>query len=101
MNEAFSLIIVDAGNPDLPKYNRSVCGGTTSNLDQILLDVESDELVVAESCCARPHPGLVLVPVRARFDDGGLDLWKNSIKRLERVLARWVWFVQLDYFGSC
>ena len=101
MNITFPFIILDARNPDLAKNNRAVCGGTAPDLNEVVFNGKRDELFVTQPRRARPHPGLVLVPVMPRFDDRGLDFGQDVVERLYRVLAWWVWLVELDYFGSC
>lgn len=75
MHKTFSFIIIDARNPDLPKNNRAVCGGTAPNLNQVLFKVECDELSITQTCRARPHLGFMLIPMPSGLDYGRLDLW--------------------------
>ena len=69
MDKALSFLVVHGRQPDFSKDDGAVRGRCTTNLDEILLDREVDKLCVSHPCRARPHPGLMFVPVVARLHD--------------------------------
>ena len=101
MDITLSLGIVNSGELDLPKDDRPVRGRGAADLDEIVADGERNEVVVCHALCARPHTGLVLVPVVARLEDLGLDGVLDDLEGLEGLLRRGMGGVEVELFLGC
>ena len=98
MDIPLSFRVLYRGKPDLSENDRSVRHRRTANLDEVPADVEGDQIFVGHTVCARPHAGLVFVPVVARLQDLRLDLMFHNLESLESLLGRRVRRVKVDLF---
>ena len=98
MDIPLSFRVLYRGEPDLSENDRSVRHRRTADLDEVPADVEGDKIFVGHTVCARPHAGLVLVPVMAGLQDLRLDLMFHNLESLESLLGRRVRRVKVDLF---
>ena len=102
MHVSLPLLVVDRGQPDLPEDNGPVRSRRAADLHEVVADGERDEVLVGHALRARPHLGLVQVPVVTGLEDLGLDLVLDDLEGLYGLLGGTMGRVQLNLFlGSC
>lgn len=99
VDEALPKIVVNGGDPDLPKNDSAVAGRPRANFNEILLKSKVDELLVGQPSRARPHLGLVLIPITTRLYDLMFDLRQYDSESLDSVRMGSVGSVESDLFG--
>jgi hypothetical protein len=100
VDEPLTIRIIDSRDSDLAEDDRAVRGGRAPAFDEVVLDREACQLVVAQARRARPHFGLVLVPVVPRFDDLGFDGAQDGVEGLDRVFSWGVGSIEVELFGG-
>lgn len=101
MYESLSLLVLDGWDLNLPKDDSPVRRWTAATLDEVLVEVECDELLVAHAIRARPHARLMLVPVAPRSNDRVSDVVLDVVEGFDRVRMRSMGRVQYDLFARC
>ncbi len=88
MGVAVALRIVDGRELDLAEDDGPVRRRRAAHLHEIVADAERDEVLVRHARGARPHLGLVRVPVVPGLEDLGLDGGLDDLEGVDRVV-RW------------
>ena len=102
MDIPLSFRVLYRGKPDLSENDRSVRHGRATDLNEVPTDVEGEKVLVGHTVCARPHAGLVQVPVMARLQDLCLYGVFHNLKGLESVLFGRMGFIEGNRLvGGC
>ena len=98
VNVSPSQLVLDSWDPDFPQDDGTIAHDPAAYLDEILLDREGGELRIREPRCARPHLGLVRVPMVARLNDFMLNPMEDVVECFDSVLVGSVRRVKIHFF---
>lgn len=104
MNESvlsLTSLRLDCRDSNFSEDDSPVRCGSTTNQNQVILDVKIRQFFVRQAMSLPPHLRLMLIPVLTGFFNFKLDFVEDCIVCLDRVWVRFVGLVEGYLFFRC